>query len=56
MTTLKVWLTVALLGIVLAGAQFYDSFVATMPHEVWRLAGTIWVSWAAWHSFRLFLK
>jgi hypothetical protein len=57
MTTVKLWLTaVLLLVIVLAGAQFYEAYVSTTPREVWRLAGTMWVSWAAWHSFRLFLK
>jgi hypothetical protein len=57
MTTVKVWLTVVLLlAIVLAGAEFYHTDVAAMPREVWRLAGTMCVSWAAWHSFRLFLK
>ena len=57
MTTLKVWLTVViLLAIVLAGARFYETYVVEMPSEVWRLAGTMWASWAAWHSFRLFLR
>lgn len=57
MTTVKVWLTVVLLlAIVLAGAQFYENYLAEMPREVWRLAGTMWVAWSAWHSFRLFLK
>lgn len=53
----KVWQTVLLLlAIILAGAQFYETYVAEMPPEVWRLARTVWVSWAAWDSFRLLLK
>lgn len=57
MMAVKVWQTVLLLlAIILAGAQFYETYVAEMPPEVWRLARTVWVSWAAWDSFRLLLK
>ncbi|MFL9864165.1 hypothetical protein PQR67_08295 [Paraburkholderia fungorum] len=57
MTTIKVWgyaISAIVLG--LLGAHIYTSYIAQMPHTVWRLAGTVWASWASWHTFRLFMR
>jgi hypothetical protein len=54
MTTLKVWGGfLALVVAAVLGTHIYTVYVVNMPHVVWRFAGTVWASWATWHTFRL---
>ena len=57
MTTFKVWgCAIAAVALALLGAHLYTAYIAQMPHTVWRLAATVWASWASWHTFRLLIR